>query len=106
MRRSDFYFIVKIIDYTIFITGNCISYIIMFQAYPMTKFNKQNRSFNASYYCFEWLEYSILNDALYCYACRNYGCGSNNEEIFTKIGFRKWNKVEIKDFTTKYIILY
>ncbi|XP_060856291.1 zinc finger MYM-type protein 1-like [Metopolophium dirhodum] len=65
----------------------------MFQSYPMTKFGQQNRSFNASYYdCFEWLEYSIINNALYCFACRIYGSGNNTEDTFTKIGFKKWNK--------------
>jgi len=68
----------------------------MLQSYPMTKFGQQNRSFNASYYdCFEWLEYSIINDALYCFACRIYGSGNNTEDTFTKIGFKKWNKVNI-----------
>lgn len=71
--------------------------IIIFQAYPKTKFSKQYRSFNVSYYCFEQFEYGILNDAV---ACRNYGSESNNEEIFTKIEFKKWNKVEVKYLTS------
>lgn len=71
----------------------------------MTKFSKQNRSFNSSYYgCFEWLEYSIINDALYCFACRIYGSGSNSEETFTKIGFKKWHKINILIFKQFYWI--
>lgn len=55
----------------------------------MTKFGNQKRCFNASY----WLEYSIqINDALYCFPCRNFGA-NNNEGTFSKTGFRNWRKV-------------
>lgn len=35
----------------------------------------------------------ILNDSI---ACCNCGSESNDEEIFTKIEFKKWNNVGIK----------
>ncbi|KAL4131875.1 hypothetical protein QTP88_009116 [Uroleucon formosanum] len=67
------------------------------KSYPMTKFGQQNRSFNASYYdYFEWLEYSIINDALYCFACRIYGSGNNSEDTFNKIR-NKRNRKEPND---------
>jgi len=66
---------------------------MLFQSYPMTKFRNQKRSFNASYFIeHDWLEYSIQNDALYCFPCRNYGA-NDNEGVFSKTGFRNWKKV-------------
>lgn len=61
----------------------------------MTKFGKQNRSFNASVYnMYDWLEYSITNDAVYCFPCHNYNNNTNVEATltFTKISFRNWKK--------------
>lgn len=70
---------------------------MFFQTYPMTKFGNQKRSFNASYFNeHNWLEYSIQNDALYCFPCRNFST-NDNEGIFSKIGFRNWKKVCIID---------
>ncbi|CAI6358861.1 unnamed protein product [Macrosiphum euphorbiae] len=66
------------------------------KSYPKTKYKHQNRSFNAAYYnSFVWLEYSIANDALFCFACRNFATSSNknNEDIFTKAGFKHWKKL-------------
>uniref|UniRef100_A0A2S2NU68 TTF-type domain-containing protein n=1 Tax=Schizaphis graminum TaxID=13262 RepID=A0A2S2NU68_SCHGA len=62
------------------------------KSYPMTKFGNQKRCFNASYFNeHDWLEYSIQNDALYCFPCRNFGA-NDNEETFSKTGFRNWKK--------------
>lgn len=98
MHGYDFF--TRLVVYLTQLSKTCLLLFLkkkcMFQSYPMTKFGQQNCSFNASYYSFDWLEYSILNDALYCFACRNYGSGSNNEETFTKIDFKKWNKVKLK----------
>lgn len=54
------------------------------------------------FYCFEQLEYGILNDA---FTCRNYGSESNNKEIFTKIEFKEQNKVRIKYLTSNIMYL-
>lgn len=63
---------------------------MIFQSYPMTKFGTQNRSFNSSYFNeYSWLEYSIKNDPLYCFPCRNFGTNDNDgKDTFTKTGFR------------------
>ncbi|XP_022169020.1 zinc finger MYM-type protein 5-like [Myzus persicae] len=63
--------------------------------FPLSKFGVQNRSFSESYYNkFEWVEYSVSEDAIFCYACRIFGTGSV-EPSFTSIGFRNWKKVSI-----------
>eukprot|EP00102_Acyrthosiphon_pisum_P018828 XP_016656038.1 PREDICTED: uncharacterized protein LOC107882336 [Acyrthosiphon pisum] len=63
------------------------------KSYPMTKFGNQKRCFNASYFNeYDWLEYSIQHDALYCFPCRNFSA-NDNEGTFSKTGFRNWKKL-------------
>lgn len=77
----------------------------------MTKFGTQNRSFNASHYNqHEWLEYSVSKDAIYCFACRNYSSGSNDNCIdsFTQTGFKNWKKASyfLKIYISVIIYIY
>lgn len=59
----------------------------------MTLIGKQNRSFNARYLKeYSWLEYSLKKNAVFCFCCRNFGCGVV-DEVFTNIGFNNWKKV-------------
>lgn len=74
----------------------------------MTRFGTQNRSFNASYYNqHEWLEYSISKDAVYCFACRNYSSGANDNCIdsFTQAGFKNWKKVSCYFLNSIYLYI-
>ncbi|XP_008181084.1 zinc finger MYM-type protein 1-like [Acyrthosiphon pisum] len=60
--------------------------------YPTTKFGDQNRAFSASYFAkFDWLEYSIINDAIYCFACRNFSTACSEDSFIQ--GFRNWKKL-------------
>ncbi|KAL4126512.1 hypothetical protein QTP88_010734 [Uroleucon formosanum] len=65
------------------------------KVYPKTKFGSQNRGFSSTYYNdFNWMEYSIQKDAIFCYPCRIFAVTSgHNEETFTKIGFNNWKKL-------------
>jgi len=43
---------------------------------------------------FQWLEYSIQKDAVFCYPCRVFGTTTNkSEDTFVSTGFRNWKKV-------------
>ncbi|KAL4131423.1 hypothetical protein QTP88_008736 [Uroleucon formosanum] len=70
----------------------------MLKVYPKTKFGTQNRSFTSVYYTrFDWLEYSVKMNAVFCFACRifsnDYG---NSENTFTITGFSNWKKISFK----------
>ncbi|XP_060846255.1 zinc finger MYM-type protein 1-like [Rhopalosiphum padi] len=63
------------------------------KVYPKTKFGQQNRSFSSTHYKkFSWIEYSIKNDAIFCYACRLFS-NNNVEQTFISIGFNNWKKL-------------
>lgn len=74
-----------------------LTFVVIYtlQSYPMTKFGRQNRSFNASIYgMYDWVEYSLKNDAIYCFPCRNFSSKDIDATLtFTKIGFKNWKKV-------------
>ena len=59
-----------------------------------THFGNKVRSFNPTWFDkYVWLEYSISNNAVFCYACRFFtmGLGSHRaEDSFIKIGYRDW----------------
>jgi len=66
---------------------------ITFQTYPLSVFGKQKRSFNSKYYQeYNWLEYSIEKNAVFCYCCRVFGCDSK-DQVFTKNGYTDWKRV-------------
>jgi len=66
-------------------------------SFPKTVFGvgRYARSFCANWYeRFPWLEYSVIMDRAYCFACRHFG---NEDEarkrsIYTSTGFGKWCK--------------
>ena len=65
-------------------------------AFPLTYFSGKRRSFNPAWFAsYTWLEYSVKNDACYCYPCRVFGStggGSSSRpvQVFTVSGFRNW----------------
>ena len=43
-------------------------------AFLLTYFSGKRRSFNPAWFAsYTWLEYSVKNDACYCYPCRVFG---------------------------------
>ena len=64
--------------------------------FPVTFFSKKPRSFNVSWYLTHpWLEYSVKQDAAFCYPYRLFDSegapSSRPEKTFTTIGFKDWN---------------
>ena len=59
--------------------------------YPV---NHQKRSFQSGWYIEKkWLEYSVENDACYCYYCRHFSSNKlNADDAFTTSGFNNWKK--------------
>ena len=82
-----------------------LNYIILLQSYLLTKFGTQNRAFNDRHYkTYEWLEYSISKDSIFCFACRNFNTGnSGNSEDSFLVGFKNWKKC--KCFVALYLYL-
>ncbi|CAM4869410.1 unnamed protein product, partial [Rotaria socialis] len=62
-----------------------------FATYPA---NQQNRSFQSTWFNDRtWLEYSVQNDASYCYYCRHFSSNQlTADDSFTSIGFNNWRK--------------
>ena len=60
--------------------------------FPSTKFGDRLRAFNPLWYdTYTWLEYSILEDAAYCFACRFFSPGPHRDDnTFTTSGFKNW----------------
>lgn len=61
--------------------------------------NARNRSFSTDWYKdFNWLEYSPVKDAAFCFPCRYFTInssitkGQNEEDAFTEKVFTSWNK--------------
>ena len=58
------------------------------------------RSFKEDWYKkFDWLEYSISNDAAYCFSCylfKPINVIRHGDEAFTKDGFKNWKKASEK----------
>ena len=65
-------------------------------SYPL---NHQKRSFQSSWYIDrQWLEYSVQNDACYCYYCRHFSANKLNAgDSFSTAGFNNWKKSLQKD---------
>lgn len=61
------------------------------KSYPA---NQQQRSFRSSWYADrQWLEYSIQNDACYCFYCRHFSSNKlNANDAFCTTGFNNWKK--------------
>lgn len=55
--------------------------------------NKEGRSFQAHWYnSYDWIEYSSVCDAVYCYPCRNFSILKTTREEFVSFGFTNWSK--------------
>ena len=70
-------------------------------AFPITKFGKQNRSFQASWYI-NWplLQYDANKDCALCFYCSYHFISTNLNHLFDPAfvvnGMRKWNKAREK----------
>lgn len=65
--------------------------------YPRTQYGKQYRAFQGHWYTnYVWLEYSVQQDAAFCFCCRWFKAGSQctggASETFVSVGFRNWQK--------------
>lgn len=58
----------------------------------------QQRSFNSRWYAdYPFIEYSVQNDAVYCFPCRFFPSSSHKAETtFTVKGMRDWKKIRCK----------
>jgi len=66
--------------------------------YPKRNIGKQNRAFSATQYeSYDFIEYSILSDAVYCFPCRHFSSATSyNDPAFTDKGMRDWKKITKK----------
>ena len=65
--------------------------------YPTRMFGVQQRSFCKGWMePYPWLEYSVSQDAVFCFACRHFlgggGHGFHREPTYTTSGFHNWRK--------------
>ena len=61
--------------------------------FPASVFGKVHRSFNCNWFDkYMWLEYSILQDAAFCFPCRFFAVPGKGrtEDTFTSLGYRDW----------------
>lgn len=60
--------------------------------------DKDNRSFQPRWMdTYKWIEYSECVDAVFCFACRQFGKSTSKDEIFTKVGFKAWKMALVKN---------
>ena len=81
----------KFIPIDISMSCNDASAQKMLSIYPT---NQQNRSFQSNWFRDrEWLEYSVQNDACYCYYCHHFPSNHlNADDAFVTTGFNNWKK--------------
>ena len=71
--------------------------------YPVTLYSNKSRSFNPDWFkLYPWLEYSVKEDACFCFPCRMFGGSggvptSRPQKTFTEIGFKSWKHATGKD---------
>ncbi|XP_019864015.1 PREDICTED: zinc finger MYM-type protein 5-like, partial [Amphimedon queenslandica] len=61
--------------------------------FPASVFGSVHRSFNGNWFeKYPWLEYSILQDAAFCFPCRFFAVPDKGraENTFTRLGYRDW----------------
>ena len=61
--------------------------------FPTTVIGSKSRSFNSEWYRkYKWLEYSIQNNAAFCYACCLFPAATTSraEQALTHTGYRDW----------------
>ncbi|XP_030072332.1 zinc finger MYM-type protein 1 [Microcaecilia unicolor] len=60
------------------------------QAFPVSVISGKSRSFSTRWYDkFHWLEYSMIQDAVFCKMCRHFS-DARAEGAFTRTGFKDW----------------
>ena len=67
--------------------------------FPLTSIGNRDCSFNPRWYDkYQWLEYLISSDAIFCYLCCYFAHGSGKaEDTFTSIGYKDWKHFTGKD---------
>lgn len=74
------------------------------KCYPKTVYGvgktKRLRSFNSSWYDqFNWIEYSKIDDSVYCFPCRLFSFKSSSDLTFINVGYKNWkNAMSCKGF--------
>ena len=66
---------------------------VVLEKYPLKAFIAQRRSFSSSWYKDRpWLEYSVNQDAAFCFTCRKYtkACFNYTEAVFISKGYYDW----------------
>ncbi len=62
--------------------------------FPFTFIHNCNRRFSKSWFlmkvCEDWLEYSLKNDAMYCYYCRYFDIKNTNNRFVKRCN--RWNR--------------
>ena len=68
-----------------------------FKSFPLTEFGNQKRGFSKNWYdIFPFIEYSISKNAVFCFACRNFGIDSQHKhKSFISDGFNDWKNGKI-----------
>ena len=65
-------------------------------SFPTTVMNKQNRSFVRSWLDdYEWLEYSVSEDAAYCYPCRVMNAPKRQHDALVRGGLKNWANAKV-----------
>ncbi|ESR41108.1 TTF-type domain-containing protein [Citrus sinensis] len=65
------------------------------QKYPSTKYGKQNRRFQLSWFSkFIWLEYSVSKDKAFCFSCFLFYDTSTKYDAFIVDGCQNWNNLK------------
>lgn len=64
--------------------------------YPLSSFGLQRRCFQDKWFeSFEWLEYSVSQNAAFCFSCRLYGkqvSRVNQDALISTVGFSNWKR--------------
>ncbi|KAF0710878.1 zinc finger MYM-type protein 5-like, partial [Aphis craccivora] len=63
------------------------------QAFPLSTFKKQNRAFSSIYYNkYNWIEYSVKANAVFCFNCRHFSTNTLDEKFGNINGVQNWKK--------------
>lgn len=61
--------------------------------YPKTKFFNRMRHFSVHWYqMFKWIEYSVMEDTVFCFPCRFFSKHFDGDTIFVTVGYKNWKK--------------
>ncbi|XP_026811198.1 zinc finger MYM-type protein 5-like [Rhopalosiphum maidis] len=67
------------------------------QAFPLSTFKKQNRAFSSIYYNkYNWNEYSVKPNAVFCFNCRHFSTNTLDEKFDNINGVQNWKKINDK----------